>query len=477
MFLSILFIIFILLLSVHYTNRGRTKLPPGPLCLPIIGSTWALGTDTTQLHRSFTRLAEKWGPIYSMVLGKQPIVVVTDPEIIRESLSDLSSPIIRRFVTRTTFVTNKGESLIFASTKEHWLFLRKLSAPMARNLGIPITQIIMEEMDKLSGAIDKKLNQEVYLNPMFMFFTRNIYLRIAISKSWSFDTHNEEEMNFNNSMLAWVENMASLAEFWPVLDLFSNRSRQKCLDNATHLTHFFEKVAEEREKNPISGESRTRDLLDIYLAEKRTNPEFTNNALFTSLRDIMIAATFTAADTLDWILLYLSANPEMQEKCHQEIKNKLQGRRPTMDDQHELPYLDCVIKETFRLRPPAPLSLPHFAETDFVLHGFEIKKGTVVMQNLYGLGNMDKFYENSAVFDPDRWIRQPELSTDLLHYGYGPTMCLGMPIAKQEVFLTAATFLQKYKFCLGPSSPSPDFNGEWKVTFNPKKWLTIISLR
>jgi hypothetical protein len=62
--------------------------------------------------------------------------------------------------------------------------------------------MITEELDKLCGAIDKKIEkvystnkmqlittlQEIFLNPMFMFFTRNVYLRIVSSKSWKFDT-------------------------------------------------------------------------------------------------------------------------------------------------------------------------------------------------------------------------------------------------------------------------------------------------
>jgi len=176
------------------------------------------------------------------------------------------------------------------------------------------------------------------------------------------------------------------------------------------------------------------------------------------------------------MILFLSTNPEIQEKCYQEIEEKLKGRPPTMDDQSELPYLDRVIKETFRMRPTAPLAVMRIAERDCTIGGYDVDQGSIVIKNLYGIGNLEKYYEKHDVFDPDRWLRKPD-STNLIHFGVGPTTCLGIPIAKQEVFLTAASLFQKYKFAVGPNSPRPDFTGEFNIVFNPQVWHTAISRR
>jgi hypothetical protein len=51
------------------------------------------------------------------------------------------------------------------------------------------------------------------------------------------------------------------------------------------------------------------------------------------------------------------------------------------EDQAQLPYLDCVIKEMFRLCPPAPLGIPHQAERDCTIGGYKVDKGSIIIKN------------------------------------------------------------------------------------------------
>jgi cytochrome P450 len=323
--------------------------------------------------------------------------------------------------------------------------------------------------------MEKYIDQEVSIIDLFMFFTRNVFLEIAIRKSWSFDTVDPEETKFNESTMGTMENMNSPVDFFPSLDFLANKSRAKCLGYRGQITSFIMKVIHSREGDVITNET-ARDFLDVLLLEQKKHPELSLEDISLTIADMFLASTTTTSDSLDWLLMYLCEYPDVQEKCYTEIFEKLNGRTPTMDDKADLPYLDCVIKEIFRLSPAAPIGLPRVADQDCTIGGFCIKKGTIVIANLYGIGHLEQFYENPEAFDPDRWIRHPELKSNLMHFGCGLAMCLGMPIANQELFLSSAYLLQKFAFKFAPGT-KPDFTGEFKSSFNAKPWKVLFHPR
>lgn len=56
------------------------KLPPGPYGLPLFGILSKIGDK----HKDFSKLAKKYGPVFSCKLGLQLYVVISDYKLIRE---------------------------------------------------------------------------------------------------------------------------------------------------------------------------------------------------------------------------------------------------------------------------------------------------------------------------------------------------------------------------------------------------------
>uniref|UniRef100_A0A6N2M327 Cytochrome P450 n=1 Tax=Salix viminalis TaxID=40686 RepID=A0A6N2M327_SALVM len=70
----------------------------------------------------------------------------------------------------------------------------------------------------------------------------------------------------------------------------------------------------------------------------------------------------TTANTLEWAMALLLNHPKVMLKVKAEIDEHVgHGRLLNDSDTVKLPYLGCVITETFRLYPPAPLLLPHLS--------------------------------------------------------------------------------------------------------------------
>merc|ERR1719509_614553 len=67
--------------------------------------------------------------------------------------------------------------------------------------------------------------------------------------------------------------------------------------------------------------SSPRDLIDSYLAEMKEggDPEFHQEQLVMVGMDLMGAGSDTTSTNLMWTVLFLATNPEVQERCHQEV--------------------------------------------------------------------------------------------------------------------------------------------------------------
>ncbi|EMS64772.1 Cytochrome P450 93A3 [Triticum urartu] len=77
---------------------------------------------------------------------------------------------------------------------------------------------------------------------------------------------------------------------------------------------------------------------------------------------LLIAGTDTSALTTEWAMALLVKHPEVTRKVRAEIDaNVGMGRLVEESDITNLPYLQCVVKETLRLCPVGPIIPAHEA--------------------------------------------------------------------------------------------------------------------
>lgn len=80
-FLILSSVIIIYLITRYFKYK---ECPPGPYGFPVIGYLPFL--DPTEPYMSLTKLAKKYGSIYSVKLGNIFTVVLSDNELIRDTL-------------------------------------------------------------------------------------------------------------------------------------------------------------------------------------------------------------------------------------------------------------------------------------------------------------------------------------------------------------------------------------------------------
>src|SRR5205085_2524907 len=154
----------------------------------------------------------------------------------------------------------------------------------------------------------------------------------------------------------------------------------------------------------------------------------------------------TAQNTLSWTFYLLSQHPAIREKLLAELYTVLAGRAPSVEDLPNLPYLEWVINEAWRVYPPAWTQGRRAIEA-FDLDGYHFPAGTAAIFSQWVIHNLPDIWGDPEVFRPERWDlangqKLPQFA--YFPFGGGPRICIGMPFAQLETKLLLATILQRY---------------------------------
>ena len=132
-----------------------------------------------------------------------------------------------------------------------------------------------------------------------------------------------------------------------------------------------------------------------------------------------------------------------------------------MPELEKLPYLSAVIHEGLRLANPVTHRLVRqFPDKAFEYQGYMLPPNTTIgmSPNLVHF-NEDKFPE-PHVFKPERWLGPDaaRLQRYLISFSRGPRGCLGINLARAELFIILATVFRQFEFDISAVVRSRDID-------------------
>lgn len=166
---------------------------------------------------------------------------------------------------------------------------------------------------------------------------------------------------------------------------------------------------------------------------------------------LLTAGTDTSALTTEWAMALLLTHPEAMRKARAEIETSVGTARLVEEsDIANLPYLQCVVKETLRLRPVGPVIPAHEAMEDCAVGGFRVRRGTMVLVNAWLIHRDPRLWEAPEEFRPERFLdATATAAAPLLPFGLGRRRCPGEGMALRLLNLTLAALLQCFDWEVG----------------------------
>jgi len=142
-----------------------------------------------------------------------------------------------------------------------------------------------------------------------------------------------------------------------------------------------------------------RDLMDVLIHQLGENPEDIVAINRICLEALMVG-TDTAAASVEWFLLMISAYPLVQQKIYDEIQTL--GEAPGLHNHHRLTYLHNVLREVLRYSSVGVTSVRMCTQTTTIC-GYTIPKGAIVQGNLFYLAHDPKLWKDPENFRPERF--------------------------------------------------------------------------
>uniref|UniRef100_A0A0D9Z9N3 Cytochrome P450 n=1 Tax=Oryza glumipatula TaxID=40148 RepID=A0A0D9Z9N3_9ORYZ len=230
-----------------------------------------------------------------------------------------------------------------------------------------------------------------------------------------------------------------------------------------------------------AGSDLVHELIDLWKMEGNTKQGFTKDHVKAMLLDTFVGGITTTSVTLHWAMSELIRNPRVMKKAQDEIRAVVgEKERVQHHDMPKLKYLKMVVKETFRLHPPATLLVPRETTRHFKVGGYDIPEKTKVIVNAWAIGRDPNIWKDPEEFIPERF---EEMDIDfngahfeLVPFGSGRRICpgLAMGVANIEFILASMLFCFDWELPHGVRKEDIDMEEAGKLTFHKKIPLLLV---
>ncbi|KAL0455720.1 UNVERIFIED_CONTAM: cytochrome [Sesamum latifolium] len=429
----------LLFLLYHLYYRLSFRIPPGPRPLPVVGNLYDIKPVR---FRCFAEWAQSYGPIISVWFGSTLNVIVSSSELAKEVLKEKDQLLADRHRSRSAArFSRDGQDLIWADYGPHYVKVRKvctveLFSPKRLEALRPIREdevtAMVESIYKDFTAPDnlgKSLLMRKYLGAVaFNNITRLAFGKRFVNSEGVIDKQGQEFKAITTNGIKIGASLA-MAEHIPWLRWMFPLDEEAFTKHGDRRDRLTREIMEEHTLARQKSGGAKQHFFDALLTLK-DEYDLSEDTIIGLLWDMITAGMDTTAISVEWAMAELIKNPRVQEKAQEELDRVIGHERVMTElDFSNLPYLQCVAKEALRLHPPTPLMLPHRANANVKIGGYDIPKGSNVHVNVWAVARDPKVWKNPSEFRPERFLEEDVDMKGhdfrLLPFGAGRRVCPG----------------------------------------------------
>ncbi|XP_027569035.2 cytochrome P450 3A29-like [Pipra filicauda] len=468
----LLLVAFLCLVALYgiWPYRTFKKLGiPGPRPLPFLGTFLEYRHG---VHHFDQVCFEKYGKIWGFYDGRQPVLAVLDPILIKNILVKECYSI---FTNRRNFGLNGLlESALNVAADEQWKRIRTVLSPTFTSGKLKeMFHIINHYGEKLVENIEKKVANDEFVTAKDIFGAYSMDVVASTSFSVNVDSMGNPNDPFVTNIKKFLE-FSFLSPLFMLLVLFPFvipvLEKMKVTLLPSDVMNFFKDVFMKMKKEREKGSSTDRvDFLQLMIesqnlqdgsksAEADWDKTLSDEEILAQALIFVFAGYETTSSTLSYIAYNLAIHPDVQQRLQDEVDAYLPNKAtPTYDAITQMEYLDMVVNESIRLYP-AGGRLERVCKQTVEISGVTIPKDVVVMIPAFVLHRDPQYWPDPDEFRPERFSKENKESLDpytFLPFGAGPRNCIGMRFALLVVKVAVVVLLQNFFFRTCRDTPIP----------------------
>jgi len=460
--------------------------------LPLIGLGKAIGIGPPP-HERMHQLADRFGDVMTLEMGREPWIILSSPEAVHEAFVVKGGEFSARpMVPSMSISSGKGQGFAKKNLDPSLIKLRqKAFGELFDTQSVQRAQAQFDEeieilINHLVCASSSSENGGVEIRPALQRAVTNMVLRYAFSARVPFEGEDSKFDSCSGSSmcatsLVYEELVDVVEKLWE--ELTSTQTFLTDLAVEPRLADLYyagispiPSLVKKRDsllRTIVSQRRQTKttrsngDMLDVLLGSSL--PE--SDIMYT-LVDLFVAGVNTVSTTLEWMLLLTADKPQCQTRARSDVLacgDSIMSNMNNMNHPRQQSYVDALIKETLRFKPP--LLLPRRSTVDTSIGKYEIPAGQVVLANNWALTHDTRWWRNPRSFRPERWLEEEDKvfqgveSCKFIPYSIGRRVCPGSRLAQTEISTATRGLLRSVSWCR--VEPKIDLREEFSLTLSP----------